>query len=83
MIALEQRRNSDNRSLGELFYFFTGELADITFGESFMLILNMMVESVMAVMHPTDDQIKLILEMFIGKLTEYLQSSLVRAVTAA
>ncbi len=83
MIALEQRRNSDNRSLGELFYFFTDELADITFGESFMLILNMMVESVMAVMHPTDDQIKLILEMFIGKLPEYLQSSLIRAVTAA
>jgi hypothetical protein len=83
MIALEQRRNSDNRSLGELFYFFTDELADITFGESFMLILNMMVESVMAVMYPTDYQIKLILEMFIGKLPEYLQSSLVRAVTAA
>ena len=58
-------------------------LSNLSFGESYRLILNMMVESVMALMHPTADQIKLILEMFIGKLPEYLKRSLVRAVTAA
>ncbi|MBQ9989696.1 MAG: hypothetical protein IJP31_01950 [Lachnospiraceae bacterium] len=35
MIAVEQHRTEDNRTLGEIFYFFTDELADITFGESF------------------------------------------------
>lgn len=83
MIALEQRRNTDDRSLGELFYFFTDELADITFGESFKLILNMMVESIRTVMHPTKGQVKLILEVFIGNLPEYLKNSLARAVTVA
>ncbi|MCR5407051.1 MAG: transposase [Lachnospiraceae bacterium] len=35
MIAMEQRRNEDERTLGELFFFFKDELKDITFGESF------------------------------------------------
>lgn len=44
MIALEQRRNEDDRSLGEIFFFFTDELADITFAESFQIILKAMFE---------------------------------------
>ena len=32
MIAMEQRRNEDDRTLGEIFYFFTDELRDISFG---------------------------------------------------
>ena len=50
MIALEQRRNKDDRTLGEIFYFFTDELADITFGESFQIILTAMVESIYAIL---------------------------------
>jgi len=34
MIAMEQRRCEDDRTLGEIFFFFTDELADITFGGS-------------------------------------------------
>ena len=33
MIAMEQRRGEDDRTLGEIFYLFTDELADITFGK--------------------------------------------------
>ena len=49
MIALEQRRNEDDRSLGEIFYFFTDELADITFAESFRIILEAFMDSIHAV----------------------------------
>lgn len=49
MIALEQRRCEDKRTLGELFYLFTDELSDITFGESFSIIINAMIDSVCAV----------------------------------
>ena len=59
------------------------QLVDITFGESFKLILNMMVESIRTVMHPTKEQVKLILEVFIRNLPEYLKNSLARAVTVA
>ena len=34
-------------------------------------------------MHPTKEQVKLILEVFIGNLPEYLKNSLARAVTVA
>ena len=34
MLALEQRKDEDHRTLGEIFFFLTDELADITFGES-------------------------------------------------
>ena len=33
MIAMEQRQNEDFRSLGEIFFYFTDELADITFAQ--------------------------------------------------
>lgn len=39
-------------------------------------------ESIKTIMHPTEDQIKLILEVFIGNLPEYLKNSLTRAVMA-
>jgi hypothetical protein len=35
MLALERRKDEDERTLGELFFFFCDELSDITFSESF------------------------------------------------
>ena len=49
MIAMEQRRCEDNRTLGEIFFFFTDELADTTFGESFQIIITAMIDSVCAI----------------------------------
>lgn len=57
MIAMEQRRNEDERTLGEIFFFFTDELADMTFGESFQIILNIMIDSVCAIFQPTEETI--------------------------
>lgn len=83
MIAMEQRRNEDNRTLGELFFFFADELADITFNESFYIIFTAMIESVCAIFQPTESQIEMFIEVFVGRLPEYLQDSLVKAVMAA
>ena len=49
MISMEQRRSKDDRTLGEIFYFFTDELEDITFGESFQIIITVMIESISAI----------------------------------
>ena len=54
MIAMEQRRNEDDRTLGEIFYFFTDELRDISFGESFQIIITAMIDSVCAIFQPTE-----------------------------
>ena len=82
MIAMEQRRNEDDRTLGEIFYFFTDELKDITFGESFQIIITAMIESVCAIFQPTEEQLELFIEMFAGRLPEYIRNSLAKAALA-
>ena len=72
MIAMEQRRNEDDRTLGEIFYFFTDELRDISFGESFQIIITAMIDSVCAIFQPTEEQLELFIEMFVGRLPEYV-----------
>lgn len=83
MIAMEQRRWEDDRTLGEIFFFFTDELADITFGESFQIIITAMIESVCAIFQPTEEHLKLFLEMFVGRLPDYIRNSLEKAAVAA
>jgi len=82
MIAMEQRRNEDDRTLGEIFYFFTDELRDITFGESFQIIITAMIDSVCAIFQPTEEQLELFIEMFVGRLPEYIRNSLAKAALA-
>ena len=83
MIAMEQRRNEDDRTLGEIFYFFTDELRDISFGESFQIIITAMIDSVCAIFQPTEEQLELFIEMFVGRLPEYIRNSLAKAALAA
>lgn len=83
MIAVEQRRSEDDRTLGEIFFYFTDELADITFSESIRIILIAMIDSVCAIFQPTNKQMELFIEMFIGRLPEYMRNSLVKAVITA
>lgn len=83
MISMEQRRSKDDRTLGEIFYFFTDELADITFGESFQIIITAMIESISAIFQPTKEQLAMFIEMFVGQLPEYIRNSLAKAGLAA
>ena len=83
MIAMEQRRNEDDRTLGEIFFIFTDELRDITFGESFQIIITAMIDSVCAIFQPTEDQLNLFIEMFVGRLPKYIRNSLAKAALAA
>ena len=57
-----------NRTLGEIFYFFTDELADITFAESFRIILEALMDSINAIFKPTEDQMEAFVELFFGRL---------------
>lgn len=82
MIATEQRRYKDDRTLGEIFFFFTDELADITFGESFRIIIDAMINSICAIFQPSEEQLALFIEMFVGGLPEYIRNSLVKAALA-
>ena len=83
MIAMEQRRNEDDRSLGEIFFFFTDELADITFAESFQIILRAMFECIYTVFQVTDEQMDTFIKLFVDRLPEYMQRALLRGSTVA
>ena len=83
MIALEQRKDEDFRSLGEIFFYFTDELADITFAESLQLRLKAMFECIYAIFQVTEKQVDTFIEMFINRLPEYMQRALTRVPIAA
>ena len=70
MIALEQRKDEDFRSLGEIFFYFTDELADITFAESLQILLKAMFECIYAIFQVTEEQMDTFIEMFIKRLPE-------------
>lgn len=46
MLTVEKRSSEDDRFLGELFYRFTDELADITFNASMELIMQALLDTI-------------------------------------
>lgn len=83
MIALEQRRKQDERTLGELFCYFIDELADITFAESYQILLKAMFESIYAIFQVTDEQVSDFIDLFIEKLPSYIQNALAKGAAVA
>ena len=83
MIAMEQRKDDDFRSLGEIFFYFTDELADITFAESLQILLKAMFECIYTIFQVTEAQMNAFIEMFINRLPEYMQRALTRVPMAA
>ena len=41
MLSLESRESNDNRSLGELFLYFSDKISDITWIQAFQMLLQM------------------------------------------
>lgn len=83
MIAVEQRRNEDDRSLGEIFFYFTDELADITFLQSLRIILQAMFECIYAVFQVTEEQLDTFIDMFVNRLPGYMLRTLARGAQMA
>ena len=79
MLALEQRKDQDHRTLGEIFFFLTDELADITFGESLQIILKAMFEGIYTVFQVTEAQIDAFIDIFVDRLPNFIQNSLAKS----
>ena len=82
LLSLQQRRNTDERSLGELLLLITDELADITFSHALQLIVDVLLTSVSELFHLTADQLAQLTETFFSKLPTAYQH-LLRPQTAA
>lgn len=76
LLALEQRKNEDQRTLGELFFFLVDEMADITFSSSLCIIMTAMIASLQELLKLSDKQLEEFTADFEARLPEYLQNAL-------
>ena len=76
MLSVFQRANTDHRSLGELFYLYVQEVAEITFDHSMKLIMIAMLSAVKEFFKVSDDQMALFVQSFINNLPNYLRTPL-------
>jgi hypothetical protein len=76
LLALEQRQNDDQRTLGELFFFLVDEMADITFARSIGILMDALVASLQEILKLSDEQISALMSDFESRLPKYLQNAL-------
>ena len=83
LLAMEQRQNEDQRTLGELFFFLVDEMADITFCRSFGILMDALIASLQEILKLSDEQITAFMTDFESRLPEYLRIALHKGVATA
>lgn len=76
MLAVQKRDNEDERTLGELFYLAIDEMADISFSESMLILIEAMTNSMKEIIYAADEQLVKILAVFLNKLPGFMKASL-------
>ena len=68
MLALEQRRNTDERSLGKLFYLTIDELEDLHYLDALAALLSLLMDCAKEAEILDEAQINQLLDLFVAKL---------------
>ena len=76
LLAMEQRQNEDQRTLGELFFFLVDEMADITFNRSLGILMDALMASLQKILKLSDEQLTAFTADFEARLPEYLRNAL-------
>ena len=76
MLSLESRESNDERSLGELFLYFSDEMSDITWIQAFQLLLQMFRELLADNLDIADDKIDALADAFMDAVPALLKSKL-------
>lgn len=76
ILAVQHREQSDDRTMGELFYLMIEELSDITFSEAITQLLELFTEVVANEMVLSEEILNNIINQFIQKLPQSTQSLL-------
>ena len=76
MLSLESRESKDERSLGELFLYFSDEMSDITWIQAFQLLLQMFKELLSDNLDVADDKIDELVDAFMDTIPALLKSKL-------
>jgi hypothetical protein len=83
LLALEQRKNADQRTLGELFLFLVNEMADITFSHSLCILMEAFKASLQKILMLSEEQLASFTADFMSRLPQYLKNALQPVVTTA
>lgn len=76
ILSVAERANSDERSLGELFWLIAEEVATNSFSKALQMILSVMLESVQEFFHASEEMMQAFLNVFISKLPSHLRKAL-------
>ena len=76
MLSLESRESKDERSLGELFLYFSDEMSDITWIQAFQLMLEMFRTTLADHIDITDEKIGELVDSFMDAIPALLKSKL-------
>lgn len=77
LLALEQRKSEERRTLGEIFFFLVDEMADITLARSFCILMDALMASLQETLKLSEEQLALFTASdFISRLPQYLQNAL-------
>ena len=76
MLSLESRESNDERSLGELFLYFSDEMSDLTWIQAFQLLLQMFTELLTDNLDIADDKINTLVDTFMETIPALLKSKL-------
>lgn len=76
LLAMEQRQNEDQRTLGELFFFLIDEMADITLRRSLCILMDALMASLQEILKLSDKQLTAFTVDFEARLPEYLRNAL-------
>lgn len=76
MLSLESREFNDNRSLGNLFLYFSDEISDITWIQAFQMLLQMFRTMLTENTELSDEKISELVDVFINVLSIMLKTQL-------
>ena len=74
MLSLESRESNDNRSLGELFLYFSDEMSDITWIQAFQMLLQMFRTMLTENTELSDEKISELVDAFMNALPALLKT---------
>jgi hypothetical protein len=76
MLAVENRQVLDNRTLGEIFYLLTDELADITWIKAFHMLMQAFIDAISDKLSLSSQQIDELMDAFLSTLPKVLKERL-------
>lgn len=76
MLSLENRESNDNRSLGELFLYFSDEMSDITWIQAFQMLLQMFRIILYDTVELSEETIDELVDAFMSAIPTVLKSRL-------